>query len=376
MAYYPRIVLRTTRGSEVEYVIGKKPVEKSSRSTQYMGCSRTCGESDRKGQDMHSIDTSAARVSGRGGFTLVELLVTIAIIALLISILLPALKSARSSASTVREMAMGQQLGVAYHAYAADNKLLLLPGMLRDTEVVWGDANTNYNYANTQANAVMVVDDRGRHIDSYQPAARYPWRIAPYINNYDWRGLYSNTDRLNQFLKRKDDPKGQDMKSKHYALSTSPTFGINDMSESVLAACDGNTAHACRASAVRRVDQVDSPSRLIIFATARTLDEDKGPFMNSPGAVFPTVDGHHLVSPPRFVNMRNHYDDVSVGWEIKKNADLFGNLDLRHNKTSLTVMFDGSVSRMGLKVGTREGLRDMRHWRNEATTPDWTGILN
>ncbi|MDB5295040.1 MAG: hypothetical protein JWO31_1023 [Phycisphaerales bacterium] len=79
-------------------------------------------------------DPSRSPPTAQAGFTLVELLVVIGIIALLISILLPSLNAAREQANSIKCLSNLRQLSLAMATYTSTHKGTLIPADVQDAK--------------------------------------------------------------------------------------------------------------------------------------------------------------------------------------------------------------------------------------------------
>lgn len=107
----------------------------------------------------------------RKGFTLVELLVVLAIIAVLMSILLPALTKARAMSQTVKCMGNLRSIGTAFLTYGTDNDGYVVPGWIVGSG--GGSGVENYatmlvglKYLPAPDQGSMNADDNTKPIDS------------------------------------------------------------------------------------------------------------------------------------------------------------------------------------------------------------------
>ena len=277
---------------------------------------------------------------GRYGFTIVELLVTMAIIALLIGLLLPTLLAVRQSGKQTLEMSAARQLMVAYYNYANAHKGAVLPGY-------WPGG--------------QAWDASGNPIDTVA-ASRYPWRLAPYLD-YNFRSMY-----LNENLDLLERLENNDPVLYRRTASLFPSLGLNatwiggnadqggfpEDHEDYILDYFGRFY-------VTRMTEARRPESLMVFASARGTDPD--PALGNVFDEGEVVEGYYQISSPSFFGGYLWSEDFDPS---DPPAD-YGYLSPRYRGSVVAVFLDSHVSLL-----TKKQLQDMRYWANDATSQDWT----
>lgn len=246
----------------------------------------------------------------RHGFTLVELLVVIGIIALLISVLLPALNRAREAAKSVKCMANLRQIGQGLQMYVAAHRGVMPPGV--------GMEDANGNFAGPKELGYDYPSSLNQAYWSDHPF------VGKYAGNKTWgtvqragRMGYTNIDRSTVFTCPSDVTEGYSDGNGRW-LSYGIIFNAWPQRNQYQNASQRQSHYLARQF---RVTQVRDPSRCL-FA----------------------LDGFDAT-----------YDHTALGgWQVRDQFGQVGSFPMRrefysnrHNKRTNLLFFDGHVQSLG-----------------------------
>lgn len=108
------------------------------------------------------------------GFTLVEMLVVMAVVALLVALILPSLSGARKSAQQMTCLSNMRQLASGWHSYSLDNHEVMLPGRFPNLPGGMSNPANFYKVGNGTKFRARYLPVLGRYIDSYSFANPNP----------------------------------------------------------------------------------------------------------------------------------------------------------------------------------------------------------
>lgn len=262
----------------------------------------------------------AFRCVAGGAFSMVELLVVVAILGSLIAVSGAAYQKAMGKVSMAAEISAGKNLIQSYHLAATEHDGRLL--FSRDP------------------GAAGVLNAKGQPMGMSEPRSRYPFRLAPYFN-YQMEGTILVGRNEAQIIKIMGGASGP---MYDYGLSIFPAMGINRylVGGSRLPGPEEEIQFA--RECVRTTAQADKS--VLVFVSAGVDD----------------VDGYEYVIAPQGPAGRWSGD----GWTKDSAPNNFGHVDARFDGKAVAVFLDGSVKALSI-----DELRDMRLWsRNAALAND------
>lgn len=255
----------------------------------------------------------------RAGFTLVEILVTIVIIAALGSFGMAGFRKAREKSKTVVEMNAARNLIAGYLIHASDHNGQVLAGCKRDDEATNLDGNPLH----------------------YPLNARYPYRLAPSVPQIRGTMFFNGNETL------------LDGSNAEYTASLRPNLGINANlvggyfgGETLLDPSSSRITQVYGKFYLSHLAEANDPSKLIVFASSRDQENKQG---------------YHQIRPPQMVNR------VWSTAKFTKDGPSanHGYVDMRWDGKAVVTMLGGNIELLD-----ETQLRDMRRWSNQASAAD------
>lgn len=282
------------------------------------------------------------RTARRAGFTMIELLVVVAIILVLVGILIPSLSAARANAKQTKAMSDLRQMMTGYTMYHQENDGRVLLG--------YPPAALLNGFYEPRLNRHFTG------IDANLAAMRYAWRLMPYVANL-WPILHSHEPMPP--LPGGGDSDAEIM-NKAYALSLYPTYGLNSIyvggdltGEGYLPLASPIYPNAGR-HVVFKANEVRRAGELIVFGQVRNYNGT-----STSGNV-----GHFRLTPPRAGGVQWHLSGDRPVADVM--APACGIPQGWYKKDVAVGFFDGHAE--SLKP---ERFYDMRLWANDAERPDY-----
>lgn len=263
----------------------------------------------------------------RFGLTIVEILVSIGIIALLMGLLMPALRYMRESNESMKASIAARGLMHAYLMYAEIRQGHVVPAHLLADQATKG-----------------VEDEFGNKL--HPPVSqRWVYRLAPYFN-FDWAGtiLIGRRAELLEDQTRMLATGASGAADWAYQVSVFPAFGIN---RRFMGGDYRRPDWIAQRHHLVRIHEAFSPSELITFASSRFFV----------GAN--RYDGYIDVDAPPLGAV---YDEEKP---TDNPANAFGYLHPRYQGRAVVGWLDGHTSAL-----PPHELLDRRNWANEARRKD------